>query len=101
RQNGKRLYGEEALDRIAFIQFARACGFRLDEIAALVSTSNGKGRVSERWQQLASKKVTELDELIAKAEGMKRFLSAALTCKCVGADACGPIVRDLARAERS
>jgi hypothetical protein len=31
--------------------------------------------------------------MIATAEGMKRFLGSALTCQCVGADACGRIVR--------
>jgi MerR family transcriptional regulator, redox-sensitive transcriptional activator SoxR len=93
RNGGKRLYGDEALDRISFIQFARACGFRLDEIAVLLKASGDKTPVSKRWRQLAAKKLEEMDDVIARAEGMKRFLAAALTCECVGADACGRIVR--------
>jgi MerR family redox-sensitive transcriptional activator SoxR len=93
RQGGKRLYGEQALDRVAFIQFARACGFRLDEIAILLRATGDNTPVSARWRRLATTKLRELDELIASAEGMKRFLGSALTCQCVGADACGRIVR--------
>jgi MerR family redox-sensitive transcriptional activator SoxR len=96
RHGGKRLYGEDALDRIAFIQFAQACGFRLDEIAILLDASRAKSSVSARWRSLATAKLREMDEVIARAEGMKQFLGAALTCECVGADACGRIVRNSA-----
>jgi MerR family redox-sensitive transcriptional activator SoxR len=93
RQGGKRLYGEQALDRVAFIQFARACGFRLDEIALLLRAPGDNTPVSSRWRRLATRKQRELDERIASAEGMKRFLRSALSCRCAGADACGRIVR--------
>jgi MerR family redox-sensitive transcriptional activator SoxR len=96
RGGGKRLYGEQALDRIAFIQFAQACGFRLDEIAILLDGSRAKAPVSARWRRLAKAKLQEMDEIIARAEGMKRFLGNALTCECIGVDDCGRIVRDTA-----
>jgi DNA-binding transcriptional MerR regulator len=98
RKGGKRVYGEEALDRIAFIQFAQACGFRLDEIATLLDASRSNAPVSARWRRLAKAKLQEMDEIIARAEGMKRFLGSALTCECIGADACGRIVRNFAAA---
>ena len=93
RHSGRRLYGEEALDRIAFIQFAQACGFRLDEIAVLLGSAGDRTPVSARWQRLAKTKLVEMDALIARAEGMKQFLHNALHCRCVGADACGRLVR--------
>src|SRR4051812_7836424 len=73
RHGGKRVYGEEALDRVAFIQFSRACGFRLDEIALLLRASREHGPVSARWRVLAVNKMKEM-EIIATAEGMKQFL---------------------------
>src|SRR5262245_42668823 len=91
RQSGRRLYGDAALDRIAFIQFARACGFRLDEIAVLLG--NGSDKLSARWRKLAVRKLAELDEMFANAEGMKRYLATAMECECIGADACGRLVR--------
>jgi MerR family redox-sensitive transcriptional activator SoxR len=94
RSGGKRVYGEQALDRIAFIQFARACGFRLEEIAVLLEGEDETGSISSRWRQLATDKLQEMDEIIARAEGMKRYLSAALTCECAGADMCGRIIRE-------
>lgn len=38
--------------------------------------------------------MTELDEMIANAEGMKRLLRMTLDGKCVDADACGRVVRE-------
>src|SRR5262249_3585651 len=91
RKSGRRLYGDEALDRIAFIQFARACGFRLDEIAVLLA--KGSDKVSARWRKLGARKLAELDAMIANAEGMKRYLATAMACECIGADECGRLVR--------
>jgi MerR family redox-sensitive transcriptional activator SoxR len=92
RSGGKRFYDDNALDRIAFIQFARACGFRLDEIALLLEGSSAVP-VSSRWRQLAVEKLDEMDAIIARAEEMKRYLSTALTCECAEADACGRTIR--------
>lgn len=96
RVGGRRVYGEEALDRIAFVQFARACGFRLDEIAVLLDSGTESGPVAQRWRELAAEKMAEMDRVIAQAQGMKRFLQATLECKCVSADECGRIVRSKA-----
>jgi len=91
RKSGRRVYGAEALDRVAFIQFAQACGFRLDEIADLVVAADSP--VSKRLRRLATDKLAEMDEVIARAQAMKRFLAASLGCRCVDADACGRLVR--------
>jgi DNA-binding transcriptional MerR regulator len=95
RRSGRRVYADAALDRIAFIQFARACGFRLDEIAVLLG--NGRDKVSARWRKLAVSKLAELDALIANAQGMKQYLAQAMACDCIGADECGRLVRASAR----
>ena len=90
RRGGKRVYEEAALDRIAFIQFAQACGFRLDEVAVLIG---GDQTLSARWKKLATKKLVEMDAVIARAEGMKQYLHEALACECAAPDACGRVIR--------
>lgn len=88
RRSGRRVYQEEALDRVAFIRFAQMCGFQLDEVAALID-----GTVSRRFQELAVRKMQEVDALIESAHGMKRFLEASLDCRCISADECGRRIR--------
>ena len=95
RKSGRRVYGDAALDRIAFIQFARACGFRLDEIAILLG--NGRDKVSARWRKLAIAKMAELDALIANAQGMQHYLGEVMACNCIAADECGRLLRASAR----
>lgn len=88
RVGGARRYDDRASDRVAFIQFARACGFHLDEIAILVGNRQ-RGPVSARWHKLAAAKHAELDRIIGDAQAMKRFLDAAVECDCVDVDGCG------------
>jgi hypothetical protein len=42
-----------------------------------------------RWQLLAQRKITEMDDLIAKAKKMKRLLENADRCKCLDLEDCG------------
>jgi MerR family redox-sensitive transcriptional activator SoxR len=88
RHSGRRVYGEEALDRLSFIRFAQRCGFQLDEIGVLLRIDSRRG-VSARLRELAERKTHEIDDLIATAQGMKLFLAAALDCRCITADECG------------
>src|SRR6185503_11056268 len=93
RQSGRRVYGEETLDRLALIQFARACGFSLEEVSVLLGMGQQGGRSSERLRRLAARKIGEVDAQIARAQGMRRMLEAALGCECVTAEQCGRIIR--------
>ena len=93
RHGGRRVYREDALDRIAFIRFAQVCGFQLDEIGVLLRVDKQQTTLSARLRNLATKKMKEVDELIATAQGMKRFLEATLACRCITAEECGRIVR--------
>src|SRR4051794_34511486 len=83
RRGGRRIYGAEAVDLLAFIRFAQTCGFQLDEIKVLLGVEAGAGVLSKRLQKLALGKMKAVDELIAHAQGMKRFLEAALRCRCI------------------
>jgi MerR family redox-sensitive transcriptional activator SoxR len=92
RRSGRRIYGGEVLDRLAFIRFAQACGFRLDEVAVLIGKTANAGPVSRRMRTLATEKLAEVERLIEAAQQMKRFLGNALSCRCVDADSCGRLV---------
>ena len=91
RISGQRRYETNVLNYLAVIDVARQAGFRMDEMRQLF---HGFGRgipAFHRWQVLARRKITEMDELIARAKKMKRLLQKADRCKCLDLEDCGKI----------
>jgi MerR family redox-sensitive transcriptional activator SoxR len=89
RISGQRRYETNVLNYLAVIDVARQAGFRMDEMRQLF---HGFGRgipAFHRWQVLARRKITEMDELIARAKKMKRLLQKADRCKCFDLEDCG------------
>ena len=89
RISGQRRYETNVLNYLAVIDVARRAGFRMDEMRQLF---HGFGRgipAFHRWQVLARRKITEMDELIARAKKMKRLLQKADRCKCFDLEDCG------------
>lgn len=85
RASGRRRYDESALLRLRVIQFARECGFSLDEIGQLFS-----GRTySARMRQLATRKLGELELAVERLHTMQALLRSALRCDCLSAEQCG------------
>ncbi len=75
--------------RRAGLQVAKRAGFRMDEITHLFH-GFGKGTPAfRRWQLLARRKITEMDDLIARAKKMKLLLQNADRCKCLDLEDCG------------
>lgn len=74
RVNGKRVYGLQELRRLAFIQIAQRLGIGLDTAAAVLDEA------SDQWRTTVGEQIAELDELIARAQDAKSFLSHALMC---------------------
>jgi MerR family redox-sensitive transcriptional activator SoxR len=97
RESGRRVYDQGILNRLAVVQFAQACGFRLKETRELLSPLFDGEPVSTRWRRLAVAKVAELDRLIAKAQLMKEHLGKALACPCDEVDQCGRTIRSGSR----
>ena len=87
RIGGRRHYPETALRQIAFIRRAQALGFTLEEIATLLKIL-ADGKACDGGQELANRKLSELDSRIAALNRMRRDL-AALLKKCEGADGAG------------
>jgi MerR family redox-sensitive transcriptional activator SoxR len=82
RRGGKRVYGEEVLDRLALIGVAKAAGFRIAEIEALVRGIGRRTPPGPRWRALAERKLRELAERRAELERMARVLDALARCRC-------------------
>lgn len=74
RVNGTRTYGPLEMRRLAFLQIAQKLGIRLDTAAAVLDET------SEQWRATVREQITDLEDLIARAQGAKDFLTHALRC---------------------
>ena len=96
RMNGQRRYGPDTVERLEVVRFARAAGLSLDEIRVLFHGFGADVPPSSRWQDVATRKLRELDEQAARIERMRRILEATLDCGCVTLEDCarevGPTV---------
>ena len=63
-QSGYRLYDQTVYERLSFIKKAQSVGFRLDEIARLISESIEGRRPCAEVRQLASERLGELEERV-------------------------------------
>src|SRR4030088_3334515 len=61
RSGGKRIYGQEAIERMALILFGKGAVFTPEEIHKLLSGFPNDTPAGARWQELAAAKLTELD----------------------------------------
>jgi MerR family redox-sensitive transcriptional activator SoxR len=92
RTHGHRRYTSRVFQQLAFIQLAQAAGFTMAEIKTLVSGFDETAPLGVRWRTLAEQKLTELDTLITRAQGMKRVLEVGIRCQCLNLDECIPLV---------
>ena len=92
RASGRRRYGGDVLLQLEAIHVARESGFTLREIRQLF----GGRPYSVRLRHLAAQKLTAIDGLIERAQGMRLMLRRALRCKCIDLEECA---RQLRRAK--
>jgi redox-sensitive transcriptional activator SoxR len=88
RVGGKRRYDEEVLRRLALIGGAKRGGFTLGEIRTLLHGFPAGTGAAQRWQALASEKLVEVDEAIARLRETRELLEEALRCECASLDEC-------------
>ena len=88
RRGGKRVYGEDILDRLALIGVAKAAGFRVSEIQTLLRGFARRTPPGPRWRALAERKVRELEARRIEVERMTRVLEAVTRCECPTLEAC-------------
>ena len=58
-------------------------GFSLREIRTLLDGFSADTPPATRWQQLARRKLPEVDALVKRAAAMKQLLEKGLRCDCV------------------
>src|SRR5438445_1009413 len=93
RVNGQRRYQFDAVYSLAVLRLAQACGFRLDEMRRLLNGFRRSVPASRRWQELAQKKICELDEQLARLKTMRQLVDRVRQCQCVDLSDCGRIAR--------
>lgn len=77
-----RAYGATELGRLSFIRRARDLGFPLDQVRALLSLSDDRGRDCTTVDALARDHLTEVERKLADLTALHRELSALITsCK--------------------
>ena len=84
----RRLYGADAVERLALISFAKAVGFSLDEIRILLFGFPDQTPAGARWSGLAQSKLAELDAMSQRIETMRAALHRISRCGCEDLDQC-------------
>lgn len=88
REGGKRRYDASVLEWLSLIALAREAGFTMAEIKRLVTGFVPGTRPAARWQELATRKLAEIDAMVARAERMRAVLRVSLDCGCFRLEDC-------------
>ncbi|HYS55245.1 MAG TPA: MerR family transcriptional regulator [Thermoanaerobaculia bacterium] len=88
RVGGKRVYGQEAIERLALIAFAKKLGFSLAEIRTLFDGFSADIAPGRRWSDLAATKLAELDAMSKRIDLMRAALHKISQCGCADLDQC-------------
>ena len=83
RVGGQRRYDEDAVDRLAVIQFCRRLGFTLAEIRDLLADTDKR-----RWRRFVDAKLAEVERTIVEAQTMRSILRSSRDCDCVDVGEC-------------
>jgi DNA-binding transcriptional MerR regulator len=77
--SGYRMYGEEVLERIAFIKRAQVLGFTLDEIGRLIAHKQKGESPCEEVREIVRIRLDELQERIKQMTRFRNELTATLS----------------------
>ncbi len=92
RSGGKRVYAQQAVERMALIAFAKEAGFSLDEIRELLAGFPDDTPAAIRWSKLAEAKLVELDAMSQRIELMRVALHKVSRCGCRDLDQCARLI---------
>lgn len=88
RVNGQRRYAADVVRRLALIRMAQEAGFSLEEVAKLAGGYPDDTPPAERWQELAQRKLPEVDAMIRRMQVVRQVLGESLQCDCLTLEAC-------------
>ena len=92
RAGGQRRYDAGILEWLSLIALAREAGFTIAEIRRLVSGFRPGTPPAARWRELATRKLAEVDAIVARAERMRAVLQVALDCGCFRLEDCSALL---------
>lgn len=81
--SGYRLYGEQEIKRLTFIQHAREVGFSLQQIEQLLALQDDKNRSNADVKALTRQHIDDLNQKIERLQAMKATLQSWHDC-CAG-----------------
>jgi MerR family transcriptional regulator, redox-sensitive transcriptional activator SoxR len=82
RLSGQRRYRGDVVGKLAFIGIAQSAGFKLGEIKDLVDGIDDGDGLAGRMRALSTRKLDEVEELLARTQAMKGWLEVAQRCGC-------------------
>ena len=100
RVSGQRRYPPDAVQRLAVLRLAQACGFHSDKMRHLLHGFPAGVTPPLRWQELALRKQQELDEQIARLEARCRVVDRVMKCRCLELPECGRIAASVMESAR-
>jgi MerR family redox-sensitive transcriptional activator SoxR len=90
RVSGQRRYDETVFYRLSIVQRAQQAGFTLHEIQELFTGFVEGTPAPERWKQLSTKKLEELDTQLSQIQFMQSLLREMMdNCHCDTLETCG------------
>jgi len=82
RVSGQRRYRADVLGKLGFIGVAQSAGFKLSEIKELIAGVDSDSGMGEQMRTLSTKKLDEVEALLARTKAMKGWLEVAQECGC-------------------
>ncbi|MEM8820024.1 MAG: helix-turn-helix domain-containing protein [Pseudomonadota bacterium] len=77
-EGGQRRYGDDDLDRLAFIRHARQLGFTLEAIRELLDLSDNPGHSCADVDRIAHRQLKEVEARIARLVALRKELKRML-----------------------
>ncbi len=94
--SGVRLYSDQDLSRLRFIQRAKTMNFSLDEIAKLLQMRENPGRAKKSVRQLTQDKLVEVEAHLKTLSTLQKELTLLVNL-CTGSKEGCPIIDDINR----
>ena len=88
RVGGQRRCEDSILRRLSTLDVAKQAGFSLDEIRLLFEATDQGAPAHSQLKRLATRKLPEVESLIAHAQEVKGWLEQASDCTCDALDQC-------------
>lgn len=88
---GIRLYDDQDLARLKFIQRAQKMDFTLAEIAELLKMREAPHKARQRVREMTARKLAEVESRLAELETLRKELALLLNLCAAGGKSCGII----------